>query len=137
MRQREDMTSLYMTSIAMSRGSGAEESCFKELATNPILLYHCQKRAEERRLAKKEQHYRPRDLDTSIMELRCEELKRQRDQGRHTSHFVIDDDAKPRYAYSLSMKMPKHHSQAIISWMLGDEQDDGIDKLIGLKAWHV
>lgn len=95
-------------------------SCFADLGTNPILLWHAERLEQERqvRVMFGTRYAPPRKLEKSILECRAMHLRRDREGCVRTAGLHVDDDCKARYMYSLSRLNPKH-SRLVVNWMLG------------------
>ena len=99
------------------------KSCFAEIDTNMIVTSHDRMIEEERALHDSSRTndgrvFKPRETHKTIIELRCDELKKSRDKTKHCAFIPISDDCKARWLYAIS-KIDNAAARYICNWLIG------------------
>ena len=97
-------------------------SCFADEGENGIVINHDEKVEEERLVfeasGEPASRYRPRKLQRTILERRCVELRRVREETRHCGFIPIYDDCKARFIYALS-RTSSITGRFLSNWLIG------------------
>jgi hypothetical protein len=121
MRHRGEDHMTYRARRSCKRPRLKRLSCFADEAENPIMLHH-DSMVEEERLAfaptTERPRYAERKLQRTILERRCVELRRAREETKHCKNVPVFDDCKARFIYALSRSTLKT-GRFISNWLIG------------------
>jgi hypothetical protein len=137
MRYRSDEHMTTQTRSNCKRPRLKRLSCFADEAENPIILYHDQAEAEERRHFEstrgndQKAKYKPRKLQRTILERRSVELRRVKEETKHCNFIPVYDDCKARFIYALS-RSTVVTGRYISHWLIGRY----IGKPVQCRIWY-